>query len=755
MATEEKNSIEQVEKENIPEINGEINSEKEAETVKTTAKKAVKKTAKKTSKKAKKKTRKKNKASVLVIVESPSKAKTINKYLGKDYVILSSVGHIIDLPKSRLAVDVENKFQPEYITIRGKAKVLNELKKYAGDVSLVLLATDPDREGEAISWHLANALSPKCDNIKRIEFNEITEAAVKEAILHPRDIDIDLVNAQQARRILDRIVGYNISPILWKKVKRGLSAGRVQSVALKVICDREEEIDKFNPEEYWTLDVDGTFKNKKLGFSIHSHNGEKVKIKNKEETDAILEHLKDKKFTVAGVKKSERKRKPTAPYITSKLQQDAANRLGFTSQKSMMIAQQLYEGIDITGEGPVGLITYMRTDSTRISPTAIETVRGYITNNFEKEYLPEQPNAYKTKKGAQDAHEAVRPTDVLRTPDSIKNDLSREQFRLYELIWNKFVTSQMTPEVSELITATIEAGEYTFRAGGSRVLFKGFTIIDKGSKTEKNSLPVMEQGDEITVVEYKPEQHFTSPPPRFNDASLVKFLEESGIGRPSTYAPTIGTIMKRYYVVRSGKQLVPTVLGKLVNGILKEHFASLVSTEFTANMEDQLDLIEESKFDWVMMLEEFYGPFKEVIDRAEENIEEMKGVLDEETDMECEKCGSKMLKKLGKYGFFLACSGFPECRNAKSLPLGECPKCDGDVVKRQSTKGKGRGAFYSCSNYPDCDFITRDTPAAKDCPKCNKVLFKKKLKGKGEELLCLNEACGYRVALLDEVEKVQ
>ena len=694
----------------------------------------------------------KKKAKTLVIVESPSKAKTINKYLGKDYIISSSVGHIIDLPKSRLAIDVENDFTPEYITIRGKAKVLNELKKHASDVSLVLLATDPDREGEAISWHLSNALSPKNPNIKRIEFNEITETAIRNAIEKPREIDQNLVNAQQARRILDRIVGYYISPILWKKVKRGLSAGRVQSVALKVICDREKEIDSFTPEEYWTLDVDCKSGSKSFTASLFARGEDKIQIRNKEEIDKILEELDGKNLVVDEVKTQQRKRKPQAPYITSKLQQDAANRLGYSSQKSMIVAQQLYEGVNITGEGPVGLITYMRTDSTRISDLAINAVREYIGLNFEGDYLPEKPNTYKNKKGAQDAHEAIRPTDVMRTPDSIKADLTRDQFRLYEMIWKRFVSSQMTPEVTELTTVLLSSDDFRFRTSGSKVLFKGFTAVEKASKSEKTTIPALKKGDEAEVVEYKPEQHFTTPPPRFNDASLVKFLEESGIGRPSTYAPTIGTLLKRYYVTHSGKQLVPTVLGKLVNEIMSGHFKELITVDFTANMEDELDLIEEGKYDWKKMLHEFYGPFKEVVDKAEENIEEMKNILDEETDIECELCGRKMVKKLGKFGFFLACPGFPECRNAKSLPLGKCPKCeDGDVVKKSSKKG--RGVFYSCSNYPECDFVTRDTPSDKSCPKCDKLLFTRKIKGRGQELICLNEDCDYRLELLDDNEQ--
>ncbi len=688
----------------------------------------------------------------LVIVESPSKAKTINKYLGNKYVISSSMGHIIDLPKSRLAVDVENGFSPEYITIRGKAKILNDLKKKASQSVSVLLATDPDREGEAISWHLANALRPLNQNIRRIEFNEITEPAIRAAVQHPRDIDMSLVNAQQARRILDRIVGYNISPILWKKVKKGLSAGRVQSVALRVICEREQEIENFNPEEYWTIQAEFAAGGKKFKAALHSVDGQKVRLRNRQEADAVLARAQGKSFSVQSVQRRERKRNPLAPYITSKLQQDAANRLGFTSSKTMMIAQQLYEGIDLKGEGPVGLISYMRTDSTRVADSAMAMVRGYVGANYASEYLPEKPNIYTNKKNAQDAHEAIRPTDVMHTPESVKGDLSRDQFRLYNLIWKRFVASQMTPEISEVCTVSLDAEGILFRAAGSRVLFDGFTAVENEDRTQKLELPRVNEGDRVEARAFEPEQHFTTPPPRYNDASLVKFLEESGIGRPSTYAPTVNTLINRYYVTRSGKQLVPTVLGRLVNGIMIVHFAPLVSIDFTANMEEKLDLVEEAHTNWVDMLHEFYAPFRQNVTDAEHNIEEMKNILDEATDVVCERCGRMMMKKLGKYGFFLACSGFPECRNAKPLPLGKCPAdgCDGDVVKRQSKKGR---PFYACTNYPTCTFLTREIPSDKPCPRCGKLLFVKKVKGRGEMLICLKESCGYKIELLDEDAK--
>jgi DNA topoisomerase I len=685
----------------------------------------------------------------LVIVESPSKSKTINKYLGDKYIITSSMGHIIDLPKSRLAVDIDNDFTPEYITIRGKAKILSGLKKLASQVSSILLATDPDREGEAISWHLSNALGSKNKNIKRIVFNEITESAIKEAVKSPKEIDYSLVNAQQARRILDRIVGYNISPLLWKKIKKGLSAGRVQSVALNVICVREKEIDNFNPVEYWSIEVIFESQGKEFTASFYSYKGEKIKLDNKEAADRIFGELNNKKFIVKGIQKKERKRRASAPYITSRMQQDAAQKLSFTSGKTMMIAQQLYEGVEITGEGPVGLITYLRTDSTRISDSALKSVRDYINTNYKNEYLPESPNTYQNKKNAQDAHEAIRPTDVLRTPDSVKNNLTKDQYKLYNLIWKRFVASQMTPEVSEVSSVSIAAGDVELRAAGSRILFDGFTVVEKADKGKKSDLPELKEGEEITAKEIKPEQHFTTPPPRYNDATLVKFLEESGIGRPSTYASIINTLISRYYITRSGRQLMPTLLGNIVNDVVSVHFPSLISIDFTADMEEKLDLIEESKFDWVNMLKDFYPPFKKSVDDAEIKIETMKGILDEPTDIKCEKCGKTMFKKLGKFGFFLACSGFPECRNAKSLPLGKCPKsgCDGDVVKRSSKKGR---PFYACSNYPECDFITRENPSDKSCHKCGKLLFTKNIKGKGQELHCLNESCDFKVELLDE-----
>jgi len=686
---------------------------------------------------------------ILVIVESPTKMKTISKYLGKDYILSSSRGHIIDLPKSRMAIDFEHDFEPEYITIRGKAKVLNELKKEAKKVSMILLATDPDREGEAISWHLANTLSKICSNIKRIEFNEITKSAVIEAVKNPRDLNMNLVNAQQARRVLDRIVGYSISPILWKKVKKGLSAGRVQSVALKVICEREEEIERFVTEEYWTMDMRYAADGRDYTATLQYFEEEKIHISSKEEADDIVDALDNAEFVIQSVKSKPRTRKPQPPYITSKLQQDAANRLGFTTSKTMLVAQQLYEGIALGKEGQVGLITYMRTDSTRVSEGALQSVRDYISQNYAAEYLPESPNRYTNKRGAQDAHEAIRPSEILRTPDSIKEMLTNDQYKLYNLIWKKFVASQMTPERSIVKTISIVAEGYEFRSSATETLFEGFAAIDRDAKVKKEKFPELKEGDSVTAKEFLPEQHFTSPPPRYNDASLVKFLEESGIGRPSTYAPTINTLINRYYVTRSGRQLVPTQLGRMVNTIVKQNFADLVSADFTAEMEAKLDRVEEAEVKWHEMLREFYGPFHEVVIIAEKSIEDLKGTLDEPTDFVCEKCGKPMVKKLGKFGYFLACSGFPECRNAKSLSLGKCPKenCGGDVVKRSSKKGR---PFYACTHYPDCDFITRDQPTGRECPKCGSVLFTKRIRGKGERVMCLRESCGYFMDILDE-----
>ncbi len=680
----------------------------------------------------------------LIIVESPAKAKTINKYLGSDYHIEASMGHVIDLPKSRLAVDTENDFTPEYITVRGRAPILNRLKKAAEGARQVLLAADPDREGEAISYHLARAIAPKNPNIKRIEFNEITKNAVLEAVKHPREIDQNLVNAQQARRILDRLVGYNISPILWKKIKRGLSAGRVQSVALRLICEREAEIEAFVPEEYWTLEA--KFKKDRSTFvaPLALIDGKKPELKNEEQIKAILEELEKTKTEcrVASVQVRERKRQPTAPYTTSRLQQDASNKLGFTSQKTMMVAQQLYEGIDIAGN-PVGLITYMRTDSTRISPDALKNVRDYIEKEYGNEFLSKEPRQYSSSKSAQDAHEAIRPTDPSRSPDSLSAHLNRDQLRLYRLIWQKFVSSQMADEVSDQIRVDIQSGRYIFRAGGKIVKFRGFTSVFDADEKDTKKLPELAEGDAVKLNDLKPEQHFTQPPPRFTDASMVKVLEESGVGRPSTYAPTIQTLLKRYYVTRIQRAFKPTDLGRLVNDMLVKNFPEMVDLSFTARMEDNLDRVARSDLDWVEMLRTFYHPFHDTVQHAMEHIDEMKNALDEPTDYVCEKCGRPMVKRIGRNGYFLACTGFPECRNARSIPLGRCPVCDeGDVVQRSAKRGR---PFYGCSRYPDCTFSTWDKPhAEKNCPECGKMLLEKSSREKGRYLGC--SSCSYEEA---------
>jgi DNA topoisomerase-1 len=685
-----------------------------------------------------------NTKKALVIVESPTKAKTINKYLGKGYVVKSSMGHLVDLPKSRLAVDVEDNFRPDYITIRGRGKILNELRKEAAKSHKIYLAADSDREGEAISYHIKNALSKKGsgEKIRRIVFNEITEGAIRDAIKNPRDIDVALVNAQKARRILDRLVGYNLSPLLWEKLKKGLSAGRVQSVALKTICEREEEIERFVPKEYWTIDA--LFKKNKKSFSARliRFNGTKVEISSEEEADEILRKVKNEKFFVSEVEEKNRKRKPPAPFTTSKLQQAAGSRFGFQSRKTMLIAQQLYEGISLK-EGPVGLITYMRTDSVRVASVAQDEARKYIADTFSKEFVPDIPNVYRSKSSAQDAHEAIRPTSVHRTPDSIKSYLSRDQLRLYTLIWEQFVASQMAGALLKQVSVDISADGGIFRASGQSVLFEGFLkLLKPEDKLEGRELPPLSVGEELKPLSVEKEVHFTEPPPRFTDATLVKFLEESGIGRPSTYAPIITTLLNRYYIERKERQFIPTFLGRLTNDLLAKTFPDLLNIEFTAKMEERLDEIACGRLEWVALLRDFYAPFIDMVEDAKRNLENMKGITDEETSFSCEKCGRKMLKRLGKYGYFLACSGFPECRNTKPLPLGKCPKqgCSGYVVQRSTRRKK---KFYGCTNYPECDFMTWDTPAAKNCPKCGSIMVQKTFSGE-KYLICQREGCGHR-----------
>lgn len=680
----------------------------------------------------------------LVIVESPAKAKTINRYLGADYIVKSSMGHLIDLPKSRLGIDLDNGFEPEYITIRGRAKILNELKREAKKSEEVLLAADDDREGESIAWHIGNRIKLANSNIpiKRIVFHEITKDALNEAIEKPRDIDIAKVNAQKARRVLDRLIGYNLSPLLWEKIKRGLSAGRVQNVALLIICNREGEIEAFIPVEYWTFGVFLKHKNKEFLAELQKYKGSKPELKTKEDVDEIMEHLKDKTYKVSSIEIKDRLRNPIAPYTTSKLQQAASTSLGYNSSKTMQIAQTLYEGVSIAGES-TGLITYMRTDSVRISPVAQEQAREFIKKEYGENYLPIEAPSYSIKKNAQDAHEAIRPTNVFLTPDYVKEYLKSEQYKLYKLIWERFVSSQMLPAKMKNTRAIIVAGDCEFSVSSSKIEFDGYLkvlTIDKGDKEKVLKMPNLSENEICEFVDNNPEQHFTTPPPRYNDASLVKTLEESGIGRPSTYAPTIRTIIARHYIQRKGKQLVPTELGKLVNELISENFSELININFTANMESKLDKIEDDNIEWNNILKEFYPHFLDTLKTATENIHNMKDFFNEETDFVCEKCGRKMIKRLGRYGYFIACSGFPECKNAKGISFGVCPKCKGDITLKRSKRGR---EFYGCSNYPKCDFVSWDKPIQTPCPKCNGLMVERQIKNKGLFKVCIKEDCGY------------
>ena len=680
----------------------------------------------------------------LVIVESPAKAKTINRYLGADYIVKSSMGHLIDLPKSRLGIDLDNGFEPEYITIRGRAKILNELKREAKKSEEVLLAADDDREGESIAWHIGNRIKLANSNIpiKRIVFHEITKDALNEAIEKPRDIDIAKVNAQKARRVLDRLIGYNLSPLLWEKIKRGLSAGRVQNVALLIICNREGEIESFIPVEYWTFGVFLKHKNKEFLAELQKYKGSKPELKTKEDVDEIMEHLKDKTYKVSSIEIKDRLRNPIAPYTTSKLQQAASTSLGYNSSKTMQIAQTLYEGVSIAGES-TGLITYMRTDSVRISPVAQEQAREFIKKEYGENYLPIEAPSYSVKKNAQDAHEAIRPTNVFLTPDYVKEYLKSEQYKLYKLIWERFISSQMLPAKMKNTRAIIVAGDCEFSVSSSKIEFDGYLkvlTIDKGDKEKVLKMPNLSENEICEFVDNNPEQHFTTPPPRYNDASLVKTLEESGIGRPSTYAPTIRTIIARHYIQRKGKQLVPTELGKLVNELISENFSELININFTANMESKLDKIEDDNIEWNNILKEFYPHFLDTLKTATENIHNMKDFFNEETDFVCEKCGRKMIKRLGRYGYFIACSGFPECKNAKGISFGVCPKCKGDITLKRSKRGR---EFYGCSNYPKCDFVSWDKPIQTPCPKCNGLMVERQIKNKGLFKVCIKEDCGY------------
>ena len=671
----------------------------------------------------------------LVIVESPAKAKTIEKYLGRNYKVMASVGHIRDLKKSTMSIDFENNYEPEYINIRGKGPLINDLKKEAKKAKQVFLASDPDREGEAISWHLAHILQLDKEDKNRVVFNEITKDAVKNAFQEPRKIDMDLVDAQQARRVLDRIVGYSISPILWKKVKKGLSAGRVQSVALKLIIDREEEINAFQPEEYWT--IDGTFKKgtKQFQANFYGMNGKKMKLQNQEDVKAVLSHLDGKEYIVEKVEKKERKRNAPLPYTTSSMQMDAANKINFRTRKTMMVAQQLYEGINI-GSGVQGLITYMRTDSTRISPVAQNEAASFIVDRFGEKYS-KHGSRIKNASGAQDAHEAIRPSSVYNTPEKIAKYLDKDQLKLYTLIWNRFVASQMTAAVFDTMNVRLGQNGVQYTANGSQVKFDGYLAIYDDSDKNK-MLPDMEEGDTVTQVNSKPEQHFTQPPARYSEATLIKTLEENGVGRPSTYAPTIETIQKRYYVKLVAKRFEPTELGEIVNKLIVEFFPDIVNVTFTAEMEGKLDDVELGKEEWQKVIDAFYKPFSKEVAKAEEEMEKIQ-IKDELAGFDCEVCGSPMVIKLGRFGKFYACSNFPDCRHTQAIvkEIGvECPNChQGQIIERKTKRNR---IFYGCNRYPECEFTSWDKPIGRDCPKCSHYLVEKKVRGGGKQVVCSN-----------------
>lgn len=684
----------------------------------------------------------------LVIVESPAKAKTIKKYLGENYEVIASMGHVRDLPKSKMGIDFENNFEPQYVDMKGKEDVIKELKKYAKKSEHVYLATDPDREGEAISWHISNMLGLDINDNNRVEFNEITKSGVKAGMSNPHKIDINLVNAQQARRILDRIVGYKLSPFLWKKVKRGLSAGRVQSVAVRLIVDREKEVKEFVPQEYWSIDAKFTAPSSRKVFAakLSAIDGKKAELSNKEETDEVLKRLENAVYTVIDVKKRVTKKQPAPPFITSTLQQEASKRMGFQAKRTMKAAQELYEGVEIEGMGAVGLITYMRTDSLRISDEARDAAAKCIEEIYGKEYLPPSPRVFKSKKNAQDAHEAIRPSLPELTPDRVKASLTTDQFKIYKLIWERFIASQMANALLDTASVTIEAQGCTFKASGYSVKFDGFTKLyeEKKDNEEENNkmLPPINKEDILKLKEILGNQHFTQPPSRFTEASLIKTMEENGIGRPSTYAPTISTIISRMYVERDGKQLKPTALGEVTTDLMKDHFKHIVDAKFTAKMENDLDGVERGETNWVDTLDVFYKDFDKVLTKAEKSMEGKRvKVPDEETDVECDLCGRKMVIKIGRFGKFLACPGFPECKNTKKIvqaTKGTCPLCGSKIVLKKSKKGRN---FYGCDGYPDCNFMTWNAPVEDKCPKCGSTLFKKG--GKSGKLLCEKPDCGY------------
>ncbi|WP_069649622.1 type I DNA topoisomerase [Caloranaerobacter ferrireducens] len=687
-------------------------------------------------------------AKFLVIVESPAKAKTIGKFLGSNYKVKASVGHVRDLPKSKLGIKIEENFEPEYITIRGKGPVINEIKKEAKRADKIYLATDPDREGEAISWHLSHILGLSKDDKVRIEFNEITKNAIKTAIKKPRQINQNLVDAQQARRILDRLVGYKISPLLWRKVKRGLSAGRVQSVATKLICDREKEIENFKPTEYWTIDL-FLEKNSQIFkanfYGVREKGKEKkLELKSKDDVETIIKEIKTSTFTIDEIKRGNRKRNPNPPFTTSTLQQEASRRLGFSTKKTMMIAQQLYEGIDVKGEGTVGLITYIRTDSVRISDEALKKAKDFITEVYGEKYTTGF-RRFKSKRrnDIQDAHEAIRPTLVNRIPEKIKDSLSADQYKLYKLIWERFIASQMSPALYETLSVKISAGNYIFRASGSKIVFDGYLKILKDDKQEKEiEIPNLNEGETVSIKDIQSEQHFTQPPARYTESTLVRTLEELGIGRPSTYAPTISTILSRGYVVLENKYFKPTDLGILVTELLREYFTDIINEEFTADMENKLDKIEEGLLNWKDVINEFYKEFKISLEKAENEMNKIE-IQNEITDIKCEKCGRFMVIKHGRFGKFLACPGYPECKNTKPIvkELGvKCPECGGELIERHTKRGR---KFYGCSNYPECSFVSWDMPTGDKCPECGGILVKKKNK-KGTYIKCSNKGCKYK-----------
>ena len=688
----------------------------------------------------------------LVIVESPAKAKTIKKYLGKDFEVVASMGHVRDLPKSKFGVDVDHDFTPMYVDIKGKEDLIKDLKKAAQKSDAIFLATDPDREGEAISWHLAQMLGVDMNQPNRVTFNEITKSGVKYGMDHPRMIDVKLVDAQQARRVLDRIVGYKISPFLWRKVRKGLSAGRVQSVAVRIIMDREEEIRAFKQQEYWSIDARLAAKGhakKPFPAKLYAIDGKKLEltaIPDEKRAREIVESLDGADYIVSNVKKGVRRKSPAPPFITSTLQQEASRRLGYQSRRTMKVAQELYEGVEIEGIGATGLITYMRTDSLRISDEAAEQAKTYITGTYGKEYLPAARRVFKTKKNAQDAHEAIRPSDPSLTPDRVKKDLTAEQYKLYKLIWERFIASQMANALLDTVAVDIEAANCLFKASGFTVKFDGFTVLYEESKDTDDentaSLPPLEAGNVLTLKELTPNQHFTQPPARYTEASLIKTLEENGIGRPSTYAPTITTILARGYVERENKSLKPTALGEVTTKLMEEQFAKIVDVTFTANMEKTLDEVEEGNVDYPKMLSGFYDDFMTTLEQAEKNMDGTRvKVPDEETDIVCELCGRKMVIKTGRFGKFLACPGFPECRNTKKIVKetgGLCPVCGGKVLAKKSKNGKG---YYGCEHNPQCQFMTWDKPLSETCPKCGATLFQKT--GRGALIHCLKEGCDY------------